>query len=105
MFPTTVSCPDITCDKFWTPLTPFDVAGCFLNAGSTKVSFSQATANSFAEGPYCLTGYSDEKCGSSTGSQTFEHVPVANRAENGVKVLIDGGVASGSYKKWTLGHC
>jgi hypothetical protein len=105
MSPTTVSCPNIIRNRCWTLLTPFDVAGCFLNAGSTKVSFSQATANSFAEGPYCLTGYSDDGCGSSTGSQTFEHVPVANRAENGVKIILDGGVASGSHKKWTLGNC
>jgi hypothetical protein len=81
------------------------IEGCFYNSGSTKVSFSQGTANSFAEGPYCLTGFSDDGCGSATGSQTFEHVPVDFDGDDGQKILLDGGVASGPYKKWALGSC
>jgi len=85
----------------------YDVAnnGCFENTGSTKVAFSQATANSFAEGPYCLTGFSDSGCSAVTGSQTFEHVPVVNDADDGQKILLDGGVSSGPFKKWALGSC
>ena len=80
-------------------------SGCFYNPDSAKVSFSQATANSFAEGPYCLTGFSDAGCSAVTGSQTFEHVPVVNDSDDGQKILLDGGLASGPYKKWALGGC
>lgn len=83
--------------------TNFDVGnnGCFSVPNAEQVSFSQAGPPSTADGPYCLTGFSNGGCSGSTATQEFSNVAL----DNGMGYVLNAGLADvGSYM-WVANSC
>lgn len=83
--------------------TNFDTAngGCFNLAGAEYVAFTQGGVHgNTADGPYCLTGYSDQ-CKTVTGRQQFANVDV----NGGTDYPLKSGVAGASAFSWAPNSC
>jgi hypothetical protein len=83
--------------------TNFDIGndGCFSVANAEQVSFTQSGPGSTADGPYCLTGFSDAGCSGSAATQEFANVEL----DDGKGYVLNAGLADiGSYS-WATTSC
>lgn len=83
--------------------TNFNIAnpGCFSVARASQVGFTQAGGTNTANGPYCLTGWTESGCAGTATTQQFQNV-----ALNGGETyqLNQGLVSVGSYS-WIPEAC
>lgn len=83
--------------------TNFDVGNddCFSVGRASQVSFSQAGPTETADGPYCLSGFTEGGCsGDPEASQQFQNVDVRGRVYQ-----LDQGINGAGSFRWNLGAC
>nr|POE65271.1 hypothetical protein CFP56_34938 [Quercus suber] len=83
--------------------TQFDVGntGCFSVSEAEQVSFTQSGGTHTADGPYCLTGFSQGGCAGTTATQQFQNVEL----NDGKNYALNTGLAAvGSYM-WVPSAC